>query len=888
MKISFNIKYSTQVGENIFIKGNRKSLGLDDNNQAVLMHYKDRETWSIDVDLKHGKFSYQYLVQDQRTGDVNEEWSHRKVSMPKGRQEIIIEDEWLSPHLPQFNLNTDFFQHLAPKLSAKKLRVSKKDTHLFKVPFRIMNPNERLYIIGSPKALGGWDETKAIEMKWDGEGHFYISIDLSDCTESFAYKYIIKDNETGALKYYETGENRKAECSLEGQFRIYHEASFRQPKDKQWKGSGVAIPVFSLRTEQGLGVGEFVDLIDLGEWCKEAGISLIQILPIHDTIASHDWSDSYPYSAISVHALHPIYLRLTDLPYRLNKEENKIVEEAKTLFNQTTGVEYPKVIAFKLKFLHAYFQKHQEKILKKKSFVEYYKENTDWLQDYAAFCVLRDQYKTVDFTQWENYAVYNNETITAFFQENHANYQQVMFYAFLQWQLHEQLSATVAELHKIGITLKGDLPIGVYRHSVDVWSSPELFHVDEQAGAPPDDFAITGQNWQFPTYNWEVMQENDYAWWKSRFQLMSRYFDAFRIDHILGFFRIWQIPTESVQGILGRFEPSLPISMTELHEKGIYLPEERLYKPFINQQIVQSYFGEETDIIIDTYFDYIGEYDGTLQFKTAYNTQSKILKELGFEHPHLEKLFELVGNVLFIKEDTDTLKLHPRFAMYTTSSYHWLPNELKHNLYELYQDYFYHRHEEFWAIKGMEKLPALINATNMLACGEDLGMVPHVVPQVMHHLGILSLQIQRMPSDPIHRFFHPSHAPYLCVVSPSSHDTSTLRQWWKEDREKTQYFYNHIMGRYGEAPQELTTDMLESIIDQHSYSPAMLAVIPLQEFLGMDADLRNPDENVERINIPSIFPHKWQYRMHLNISELKQHTDFTQKLKEKHKDAHRG
>ena len=260
---------------------------------------------------------------------------------------------------------------------------------------------------------------------------------------------------------------------------------------------------------------------------------------------------------------------------------------------------------------------------------------------------------------------------------------------------------------------------------------------------------------------------------------------------------------------------------------------------------------------------------------------NKAFKEYQKENYNKElskKLLDLITNVLFIKDKESEEALYPRYALYQTSSFDYLNDYEKSVLKDLHEDYFFERQEQYWKEKGLEKLPLLKQSTNMLTCGEDLGMVPKVVPQVMTDLAILSLEIQRMPKAYAARYSHPADAPYLCVVSPSSHDTSTLRQWWKENRENTQYFYNNLMGHYGNAPEELSPELLEEILHQHLFSPAMLCVIPIQEFLGIDEELRNPDENSERINIPAIYPHKWKYRMHVTIENLLTKNEFNTKL----------
>ena len=168
----------------------------------------------------------------------------------------------------------------------------------------------------------------------------------------------------------------------------------------------------------------------------------------------------------------------------------------------------------------------------------------------------------------------------------------------------------------------------------------------------------------------------------------------------------------------------------------------------------------------------------------------------------------------------------------------------------------------------MEKLPALVDATNMMCCGEDLGMVPDCVGPVMQNLGILSLEVQRMPKDPKIEFGYTNLYPYACVCTTGSHDTSTIRGWWREDRATSQKYYNHILWKQGAAPEELGGELCGTIVNNHLLSPAILTILPLQDWLSMDERLRKADVDSERINIPAIPNHYWRYRMHLSLEQL--------------------
>jgi 4-alpha-glucanotransferase len=641
--------------------------------------------------------------------------------------------------------------------------------------------------------------------------------------------------------------------------------------------AGVAVPVFSLRSEDGFGVGEFADIKKLADWTKETNLGIIQILPINDTTANYSWTDSYPYAAVSVYALHPQYISLEKLDYSLPKE---LVEEylsEKENLNALDLIDYERMIEGKWKYLTAVFYAEKDKIYKDRNFKKFIKDNEHWLVPYSAFCVLRDKYKTPNFTEWKTHKKYIAGKILQFFTTKNKDYDISMLHAWVQYQLHVQLKDAVDYAHNLGISLKGDLPIGIYRYSVEAWTEPELFGMDFQAGAPPDQFTELGQNWEFPTYNWEAMKADDYRWWKNRFKALEQYFDAMRIDHILGFFRIWRMPVSAVQGILGYFYPAVPIVAEEFKAWQIPFSFDRYCKPFINNQILWDYFGKDSGKALEFMNR---NADGTYIFKEEFDTQRKLVnffkkKSYG---PLEEQLISLCANVLFLTEERNGKTVyHPRFNVYNTESYKHLPELEQKSIYDLYHDYFFRRQDHLWSEKAMEKLPVILNATKMLICGEDLGMVPACVPIVMDELAIIALKVQRMPSENI-PFYNPKHANYMNVVTASSHDSSTLRQWWKEDPALTQKYFNQQLIQYGKAPADLNPHLAEIIMKQHLYNEAMLAIFPIQEFLATDAELTNKKIDNERINNPAVFPHYWRYRMHIKLEGLKKKESFNEKI----------
>ncbi|MBL7729498.1 MAG: 4-alpha-glucanotransferase, partial [Dinghuibacter sp.] len=631
----------------------------------------------------------------------------------------------------------------------------------------------------------------------------------------------------------------------------------------------------------GFGTGEFSDIPLFCNWARKCGIKLLQILPVNDTSASFTNKDSYPYAAISAFALHPMYIRLQEvgaLPAE-HKLQKKFIRKQRQL-NRAAGVEYASVMQFKMAYLRELFPLQQEALFASESFKEFFEQHRDWLVPYAVFSFLRDQYKTPDFTQWKKLGVYNEARVQQLSSSTHKYYPEVSFWYFVQYHLHQQLSAAVHNAHEQGIVLKGDIPIGIFRNSCDAWVKPELYHMDMQAGAPPDDFAVKGQNWGFPTYNWERMHQDGFAWWKRRFAQMTNYFDAFRIDHILGFFRIWSIPMNATEGLLGRFVPALPVTAEELMLRGIPFSHERFCAPFITETFLWELFGEQSEYIKTHFLQTGGE--GGFMLKETFNTQQKIAAwcaEHSEDAPLENGLNTLLSNVILL-EGTEEGKYHFRIGMEKTFSFSQLNWYVQQQLKEVYTDYFYRRQDGFWRREALSKLPELQHTTDMLICGEDLGMVPDCVPGVMNELGILGLEVPRMPKRPGTRYTNLKEVPYLSVVTPSTHDMSTVRGWWEEDRETTNWFYNNILGHFGEAPQYCEAWICREIIDQHLHSNAMWSIFQLQDLLAIDDTLRreNPDE--ERINIPADPDHFWNYRMHIKLEDLKNKKQFNAGLKQ--------
>lgn len=897
MKVHFLVRFHTTFGQSLLICGNHPLLGNNDERSGVSLAYFNSDFWSLSLDWQDEqpvKLCYHYILRNSDGTTVTEGEHCRKVTIPAaGSIDVRLVDTWNHAGDAANVFYTDPFQKVL--LPGTRHHFSSDDqlppTHTFRVKAPLLRKNEVVCLLGSTPSLGSWSKESPLLLNRE-DGWWSIAVHIPPSEFPLSYKYGIYHAKNGAFLRYEEGDNRILHGDTQPVITYLHDG-FIHLTANTWKAAGVAIPVFSLRSKSSFGVGEFNDIFLLVDWAVKTGLRMIQLLPVNDTTATHTRSDSYPYAAISAFALHPLYINLETVAGKRYSDLLKPLKKTQKGLNALPAVDYEEVMKVKLNVLKELYTLCREECFADETFLAFFESNRHWLVPYAAFCHLRDKNGTSDFSQWKTHTVFTRAVVEKYVSPRSKHYEEVAFHYFVQFHLHLQLKAAADHAHKNGIILKGDIPIGIYRNGCDAWMDPGLYHMDMQAGAPPDDFAVHGQNWGFPTYNWEKMAEDGFRWWHQRFAQMGDYFDAFRIDHILGFFRIWSIPVTATQGIMGRFVPALPVKAYEFGRNGIFFDVTRFCKPFITPQVLQKMFGERLSLFLP-YLDDAG--DGGYVLKSEFATQRQVLDHFALPVTNDDNnlfirdgLLDLCANIiLFEEEGSEGQEFHFRFNMQHTLSYQFLDDENKRKLYDLYVDYFFRRQDDFWKKEALNKLPALKRSTNMLICGEDLGLVPSCVPDVMKQLGILSLEIQRMPKAIGREFFHPSDAPYLSVVTPSTHDTSTVRGWWEEDRLRTQRFFNQVLGQWGDAPAHCDAWINKYILAQHLQSPAMWCVFQLQDILGMSEGLRRENPQEEQINIPADAHHYWNYRIHLTLEDLLKEKSFNQELKQLVEEAGRG
>lgn len=889
MIISFHVEYRTNWGEEVRILGSVPELGKNDPEQAVSLQTVDGTHWSVEREIQIPEnriIAYNYYI--YRDGQpVRGEWksfSRRIYLSGNNKKRYRTYDCWKNIPEQQHFYSSAFTESLLVHPNKEEPVKDCKRGLMIKAYAPRISEDYCLAISGNRKVLGNWDAGKAWLMSDVAFPEWQAELDASGLEFPLEYKFVLYNRKTGKPEAWENNPNRyvadpqikeNETCIISDRY-VYFDLPV-------WKGSGVAIPIFSLRSESSFGIGDFGDLKKMVDWAICTNQKFIQILPVNDTTITHTRADSYPYNSISIYAFHPLYMDMSKIGKLKDKGKMAEFSGKQKELNALPTVNYEAVDRTKWEYFKSIFEQEGNKVLASETFRLFFESNKEWLQPYAAFSYLRDIYKTANFREWPEHAVYSRKEIDILCRPDSAHYPQIAIYYYIQFNLHLQLLEATTYAREHGVVLKGDIPIGISRNSVEAWIEPYYFNLDGQAGAPPDDFSVNGQNWGFPTYNWDVMERDGYKWWMKRFHKMSEYFDAYRIDHILGFFRIWQIPMNAVHGLLGQFAPALPMSREEIESYGLSFREDFFLQPYIHESFLQQIFGPHTGYVKETFIETTDRWE-IYRMRPEFDTQRKVEAFFAGKNDNdsiwiRDGLYSLISDVLFVRDHKDKEKYHPRISVQHDFIYRALSGWEQTTFNRLYDQYYYHRHNSFWYQQAMHKLPQLTQSTRMLVCGEDLGMIPDSVATAMNDLHILSLEVQRMPKNSSCEFGVLNEYPYRSVCTISTHDMSTLRGWWEEDFQQTQRYYNHWLGHYGAAPAVATPELCEEAVRNHLYSNSMLCILALQDWMAIDGKWRNPNAHGERINVPANPKHYWCYRMHLTLEQLMKADSLNEKIR---------
>ncbi|MCR5218335.1 4-alpha-glucanotransferase [Treponema sp.] len=692
------------------------------------------------------------------------------------------------------------------------------------------------------------------------------------------------------------------------------------------KITGVTVTLASLYTKDCPGAGDFLALKDFADFCEKAGLSLIQLLPVNDT-GTH----SSPYSGLSAYALHPVYIRINALPefeeaFEHDKTFAAAYKKFQKQFKYESRFNYDKLLESKTTLLHLLYNYIDKKIQGKVKGVkggssfgeqfflltERFARKNKWLQTYAVFKNLKDDAMQASWKSWPEELAHMDEKHIKLRWNNKALKVSHNFFVWCQLRAHEQFKEAADYVKSKNILLKGDIPILMNEDSADCWAHPEYFNQELRAGSPPDGENPMGQNWGFPTYNWNKIAEDDFSWWKQRVSLASQYYSAFRIDHILGFFRIWAVSQKESTAYLGHTIPYANISQSELEEAGF--TEDRLKwlsQPHIPTKAIEDITGnhEEALSVFEKTCDRV-KTEELWNFKKEITGDNSIFEMRFFEDNDKDwyckqKLAEYWRNRCLIEEDTcdqDTgvtdeaeaseeinsdIKKEkfyiPVYSYGNSTAWQSLSGEEKTKLEKIFATL---KEEEntLWKKQALSVLTPITSETEMIACAEDLGVNLKCMNEVLKELNILSLKVIRwnrewqkdgQPYIPFNDY------PELSVATTSVHDSSTLRQWWNDEKQSVESFIKMAGAKEDiNAADKFTAKEAEYVLSKCAECKSDLFVNPLQDYLFLDDELYLEDENAERINVPgSVNEFNWTYRLPVSIEKLSENKKLLESIK---------
>lgn len=890
MKLRFSLRYLTEWGESLYVVIEYLSRDGRSRSSVVRMDTNDGCLWTVEtaalVSGRHpvAMFKYAYELRNSDGEVLRREWDMIPRMIPfHSAYDYVMLDSWRDIPLQQHLYTNAYLTtvHAKPGESFVPLDVPLfRKTLLFAVSAPQLSKGQAVALCGNHPALGNWNTSRYLKMQYSGQTMWVLPVNAMGIDSNLEYKFVVVDETTGDFVAWEEGNNRSLglEQSVDGQVTVC-DGGLLRVCEQMWKVAGVVVPVASLRSSRSYGIGDFGDLRLLVDWAAASGMKAIQVLPVNDTGALTGQLAACPYDIISVNALNPCYIDLESAGELSDKTAMTSFHKQRMELNAMRCCNYEATWRVKSSYLRSLYREAGELTSRSVEYQDFIAVNEHWLADYAAYCLLCRDNSTTDTCRWSRLSVYDKGEVMRFLDENS---DEARYVYFVQYLLHRQLKAAADYARSQGVFLMCDIPIGVARHSVETWVHPGLFNMDEQAGTVPDAIRPNGQNWGFPTFNWDSMMADGCSWWRARLARLSAYFDAFRLDHVLGFFRIWEIPAGAVSGRLGHFSPSLPFTPDEIERFGLKFRKDLFTKPFINDRLLERLFGLHTQYVRDNYL--VGRAYNIYDLRPEYDTQAKISR--AFEGKDDENsiwirdgLYRLVEDVLFVEDPKRHGNYHPRIYAYREPVFEVLNDDDREAFMRLYSNYFFQRHNLHWGWHGMNRLAAVMCGTRMLATAEDLGPQPDCVAPVLEALRILGLDVQTMPRQEGQEFAHLNGNKYRGVATFATHDMAPMRLWWEENPERTQRYYATMLQKSGMAPQKMPPYIAEEIVARHLYCPSMMCMLALQDWLAIDAGLRSGDVRAERINVPGSVFGGWDYRMHITLERMNEETKFSDKLK---------
>ncbi|MDO4790446.1 MAG: 4-alpha-glucanotransferase [Porphyromonas sp.] len=860
--IRFELSKIVADGEDVRLRIIELEGGVVENlsspSPMFILSPLDHDRWAVNLKIKADKsateivLKYSYgiyrndLLTDSETSGVHE----LRLSCESCVRVLTVKDDWRYSVSLGLLDNQLFDVILRSDETSSPFKVENNKIYFFLPSF--FNPlNDSLYISGSIEELGSWNPEEALPFRRLGN-RLIAEIENAE-KQSFEYKLIVKTL-SGAVEWEVLEGNRV--LRMDGEEGIVVNLSLPIFNSISLpRISGTVVPLFSLRTNDSFGIGEFADLKMVVDWVKQTNQQVIQLLPIYDTNFSASDERNYPYNSISTFALNPVYLSLKSIASK------DILQKLKRL-DRKDKVAYSSVLTLKMEAYRLYFEQLiSSKEWMTKDYIFFYETHSSDLIEYALFKLYSSEHPDRPVSEWMPYETYLKEKIGKK-RKCSSLPLELHYYIYLQYLLYSQLLDAKAYAREKKVALKGDLPIGIAPNSVDSWVRPHLLNMNLKAGAPPDFFATEGQCWGFPTYNWKAIATEGYKWWTNRMKVMALIYDAIRIDHILGFFRIWSVPEYTDNACCGYFDPSIPLDGQTISQYVPNIDIDTLTLPLVTEEYTLSIASQkEVDELLDA---------GVLirENNTLVMPEPKCrLLSLSLTEKAVILAEKIRGECLFIKDANGGLQ--PRVLPESTVRYSLFSQDEKMTISALHHHYFHERNDALWYKTAMERLDRLSKSTRMLLCGEDLGFMTNAVPHILKKYNILSLNLPRISRKPEELFMTVSDVDYRCVLSTGTHDMPSLRVWWGSltPQEQTRVFLSMVppqgLNYLFQEPMEMG-----GLVNTLVKMPALAVILPIQDWWALTGKYDHISPEQEQINRPDDPVHVWNYRIPETVENL--------------------
>lgn len=676
-------------------------------------------------------------------------------------------------------------------------------------------------------------------------------------------------------------------------------------KNSLEKITGVVVPLGALYSKENPVIGCYSDLIPFAQICKNAGLKLIQLLPVNDT-----GTQSSPYSGLSAFALHPIYICIKEINgFKELYAENKVFSNAYDDFcknnKYSLRYDYDSILNTKISLLKSLYELTAAgKTGNPDDELAKFIKSNSWVKTYAVYKNLKWNYMQAGWKSWHKEDQFKSPEEIEKLWNTKAFKKEHLFYAWCQMIASTQFSNSVQAVHDAGILLKGDMPILMNEDSCDTWAHPEFFNQNLRAGSPSDGENPSGQNWGFPTYNWKNLEAADYSWWKDRLKNAARYYDAYRLDHILGFFRIWAIPETDCNALNGHTDPYTSFKKADLYELGFDDDRIRwLSQPHIPTSVVEdiTWNREIAHQILELLCEQIGNEELWLFKKSIsgsqeiWNISFKSIVNEDAENRIKSKLVEYWSNKTLLEVSKN--KFVPLWTYGQSTSWKSLNEKEKENLTELFEN-LNKKNEKLWKKQADDIFTAITSEIKMIPCGEDLGVGIECVPKTMKAHKILGLRVVRWC-----RKWDEKDQPYvdfkdyepLSVTTTSVHDSSTIREWFEGIENGELRMENgeslplapaagasSATPSSGDTPQRpvFSPEVAYTILKNCAQSASMWYIPPLQDFLYMNKKYWLSTAAEERINVPgTVTKFNWTYRIPVSLEDLSSDNELIEKIK---------